>query len=99
MFVVLTVCCLLSAWYSNEWRRASKRRVYVHQAGRIDGHPRTIKGLHIAAPDRASLRWWLFGDRRVIEFNLYSGTYDDEYLQSMRLVFPEAQIAEARDGD
>jgi len=47
--------------------------------------------------DRTSIKWLLFGERRVTFINLYPGTYDDDYLVQMRNLFPETEISSSWD--
>jgi hypothetical protein len=96
VFVLVTIIAILTAWAISNWRAERERRAFLGAAGAVNGHPRTIQGYHCDW-DRKSIKWLLFGERRVTFMNLYPGTYDDIYLMRVRSLFPEAEIVSSSD--
>jgi hypothetical protein len=96
LFALVTIIAILTAWAVSNWRAERERRDFLGAAGAINGHARTIQGYEVDW-DRKSIKWWMFGERRVTFMNLYPGTYDDAYLLRVRSLFPEAEIVSSVD--
>jgi hypothetical protein len=96
LFALVTIIAVLTAWAISNWRIEHERREFLGVAGAVNGNVRTVQGYRFDW-DRKSIKWWLFGERRVTFMNLYPGTYDDAYLMRVRSLFPEAEIVSSSD--
>jgi hypothetical protein len=96
VFVLVTIIAILTAWATWNWRVERERREFLGAAGAANGHAITIQGYECDW-DRKSIKWLLFGERRVTFMNLYPDTYDDANLVRVRSLFPEAEIVSSSD--
>jgi hypothetical protein len=96
VFKIVTIVAILIGWAVWNWRRARERQEFLGVGGAINGHERIIQA-YSCDWDAKSIKWLLFGERRVYFINLYPATYDDAYLVQMRNLFPEAEISSSWD--
>jgi hypothetical protein len=96
LFTLVTIVAILTAWGASNWRRQRERREFLAAAGAVNGHARTVQGYR-STWNRWSIKWWLFGEKRIVYMNLYPGSFDDDYLAHASDLFPETKIISSSD--
>jgi hypothetical protein len=93
LFLATAVVALIAALLRLSWQRTQIRRQYLDSAGAVSGHQGILQGYR-SQINRSTVSGILFDNHDVTHIWLRPGACDDDDLELIRDLFPEAAIAD-----